>query len=248
MRPAGVIVSIIGHVGAVMMTLLAWETRGALPIEGTTIVPVEIVDIAAEANVRALAEDVPEEEVAPADEAPAAEPQPPAPTPTPRPTPRPPRQQEDEWDPSQAASSLRNADATGRPRNSGAPSDRNQTGAGLGTAERASLESRAASLARAALIRCWRSVEDMPEPERLVVELRIQLNRDGSLNGQPTILRPRNTTFDPQMAEAVRRATSAVRICDQRGSFGRVSEDPIVGEHYDVWRELDLTFSLAQMR
>jgi hypothetical protein len=59
MRP-GVIVSIIGHVGAVLMTLLAWEARTTLPPESGAVVPVEIVDVALESNVRALAEEAPE--------------------------------------------------------------------------------------------------------------------------------------------------------------------------------------------
>jgi hypothetical protein len=240
MRP-GVIVSLIGHVGAVMMTMLAWEARSSFQVDGVTIVPVEIVDIAPETNVRALAEDVPEEEQTSAEETAAVEPEPPTPAPTPRPTQRP-RPQQDEWDPSDAASHLRNVEANNRPRNRGDTSDRNQRGAGLGTAERASMESRAASLVDQALRSCWRTTEDMPEPERLLVTVSFQLNRNGSLNGQPTVVRPRNTTFDPLMQEAVRRAVSAVRICDQRMSFARVAEDPVVGEHYEVWRDQEVTF------
>ncbi len=52
MRP-GVLVSIVGHIGAVWMTMLAWEARPAsLPMVGA-VVPVEIVDVAVESNVRA---------------------------------------------------------------------------------------------------------------------------------------------------------------------------------------------------
>lgn len=241
MRP-GIFVSLVGHVGAVLMTLLAWETRGALPSEGVTIVPVEIVDIALESNVRALAEDIPdEEEAAPAAEEIAAN-EPPPPTPTPRPAQTPPRRQNDDFNLGDIASNLGNLEPNRRRRDEGAPSSRTQSGAGPGTAEWASLESRAAALVDRALRACWRSTEDMSEPERLLVTVSFQLNRNGSLNGQPVVVSPRNTTFDPQMAEAVRRAIAAVRICDQRQSFARIAEDPVVGEHYEVWRSQEITF------
>jgi hypothetical protein len=60
MRP-GIIVSIIGHIGAVLMTLLVWETRDTIAPRAGQIVPIEIVDVALESNVRALAEELPEE-------------------------------------------------------------------------------------------------------------------------------------------------------------------------------------------
>jgi hypothetical protein len=84
----------------------------------------------------------------------------------------------------------------------------------------------------------------MPEPERLVVVVSFRLNRDGSVNGQPRVVRPTNTTFDPVMAEAVRRAVSAVQVCDQRNNFARLTTDPLVGEHYELWRDNEVEFGL----
>ncbi|MEZ6022616.1 MAG: hypothetical protein R3C16_04185 [Hyphomonadaceae bacterium] len=82
---AGWIVSIIGHIGVVLMTLLVWETRSTLMPEESVIVPVEIVDVAAESNVRALAEDVPVEDDVPEAEAETQEAEAaPAPSPDPR--------------------------------------------------------------------------------------------------------------------------------------------------------------------
>jgi outer membrane biosynthesis protein TonB len=69
MRP-GIIVSIIGHIGAVLMTLLVWETRDTIAPRAGQIVPIEIVDVALESNVRALAEELPEE-VSPEEQTPA---------------------------------------------------------------------------------------------------------------------------------------------------------------------------------
>jgi hypothetical protein len=101
------------------------------------------------------------------------------------------------------------------------------------------LEARIAGITRQELNRCWRSTADMPDPERLIVELSVRLNRDGSLNGQPRVVSPTNYTFDPLMNEAVNRALRAVRTCEP---ITRLAEDPIVGEHYDLWREQEVIF------
>ncbi|MGD9816638.1 MAG: hypothetical protein AB7Q23_06455 [Hyphomonadaceae bacterium] len=244
---AGFVVSLIGHVGAVMMTLLAWETRSSFEMGATQIVPVEIVNIGAEANVRALAQEVPDEDLSPQeeqnDQSEEARPQP-ASTPAP-PNRRPPRQRDEDWDPSDASGLVDHDDDRGRPQRDGQPSDTTRAGVGLGTDERITLQSRADSISLRVLNGCWRTVADMRDPERLVVVVRFRLNRNGSLNGQPTVVRPTNTTFDPEMSEAVRRATSAVRVCDQRGDFTRLSEDRLVGEHYELWRDQEVEFGVS---
>ena len=47
---AGWVVSFIGHVGFVLMTMLAWEARSTMTPSVGSVVPVEIVDIAAESG------------------------------------------------------------------------------------------------------------------------------------------------------------------------------------------------------
>lgn len=239
MRP-GVIVSIIGHVGAVMMTMLAWEARTVLVPSGSTIVPIEIVDVAAEANVRALAEDVPDEEVSPEEDQEAAE-QAPAPAPTPQPAPQRRQQANDDFNLADISGLIDRQRDPGRQRQEGQRADRNQRGAGLGTAERTSIEARIASIVQQQLNRCWRTVADLPDPERLRVTLSFRLNRDGSLNGQPRVVSPANYTFDPEMNEAVNRALRAVRTCDP---IDRLPNDPVVGEYFDIWRDQEVTFGL----
>jgi len=238
MRP-GVVVSLIGHIGAVMMTMLAWEARSTLTPEIGAVVPVEIVDVAPESNVRALAEDVPEEEVAPEQQEETVEAEPePAPTPAPQPRPRQPRQQQEEFDLDAIARMVNTETKTGRERQEGQRAERNQRGAGLGTQEVAALEDRARALARAHLRRCWRMPIDLPDPDRLVVTVEFDLNRNGTLNGQPRVTNPRNSTFDPAMRAAVEAAVRAVRVCDPYP----FPDDPVVGEHYDVWRQTEFTF------
>lgn len=239
MRP-GVIVSIIGHIGAVMMTLLAWEASSSLPTPQGVVVPVEIVDVALESNVRALAEDVPDEEVAPEEATPTPAEATPAPTPTP--TPQRPRQRNDEFDLSAIAGLIDKQRDPGRERNEGQRAERTQRGAGAGTADVAAIEDRVAALNRRAMLRCWRMPADLPDPERLVVTIEFELDRNGNLRGQPRVVSPRNYTFDPAMRAAVAAAERAVRSCD----FTFFASDPVVGERYDAWDDLDFTFRVEQ--
>ncbi|QGZ96385.1 hypothetical protein [Terricaulis silvestris] len=237
MRP-GVIVSIIGHVGAVMMTLLAWEASSSLPSAGQGIVvPVEIVDVSLESNVRALAEQVEVEGEEQADEISEA-----VPAPRPVPTPTPPRQR-----PDQARDSfedlLRNYDKDrGRRQETGETADTTRPGAGAGTGDTVAIRDRVTALNRRAMMRCWRMPSDLPDPERLNVTLEFDLDRNGNLRGQPRVIRPTNYTFDAPMRAAVENALRAVRSCD----FTFFPEDPVVGSRYDAWDELEFTFGLNQ--
>lgn len=234
---AGWLVSAVGHVGAVMMTMLAWEASSTLTPAIGAVVPVEIVAVAPESNVRALAEEVPDEELAPeAAEETVEEVVEEAPAPTP--TPRQERPRAEEFDLAAIARMVDKQRDPGRERNEGARADRTQRGAGPGTAEAVALEDRARALARAHLRRCWRMPVDLPDPDRLVITVQFSLNRNGTLNGQPRITSPRNYTFDPAMRTAAEAALRAVRVCDPYP----FPDDPVVGEHYDIWRETEFTF------
>jgi hypothetical protein len=235
---AGVAVSVIGHVGAVMMTMLAWQARTVIVPSSGAVVPVEIVDVAPESNVRALAIPTPEEEEATPEEQEPTEAEA-TPTPTSAPTPTRPQQRREEFNLDDIAAGLINREKqNNRPRSQGEASTRNQEGAGLGTAEVAALEDRARALARAHLRRCWRMPVDLPDPDRLVVTVEFDINRNGTLNGQPRVISPRNYTFDAPMRSAVEAALRAVRQCDPYP----FPDDPVVGEHYDVWRRTEFTF------
>ena len=101
------------------------------------------------------------------------------------------------------------------------------------------MRARAASLMFRHLQRCWRVPDDLPEPDRLVVVIELRLNRNGTMNGQPRVVSPTNYTFDAPMNEAVNRAMRAVRQCDPYP----LPDDPVVGEHFDIWREQTISFS-----
>lgn len=233
MRP-GVIISIIGHIGFVLMTMLAWEaSSNSIPSAGA-VVPVEIVATAPESNVRALAEDVPDEEVSPDEEQPAeAEAQP-----TPASTAPRREQRRDEFDLDAIAGMIDRQREPGRRRTEGERAQRTQQGAGLGTAEVAAVQDRARALLARQMARCWRMPVDLPDPERLIVTVEFELDRNGNLRGQPRVTSPRNYTFDAPMRTAAEAALRAIRSCD----FTFLPEDPVVGPHYEVWREQEYIF------
>ena len=130
----------------------------------------------------------------------------------------------------------------GQRRQEGERAERNQRGVGLGTDERVTLEARAAALVQAHLRRCWRMPSDLPDPERLVVVLEFDVNRNGTLNGQPRVVSPRNYTFDQPMRTAVDAALRSVRQCDPYP----FPDDPIVGDCYEIWRTNEYRFGLRQ--
>lgn len=231
---AGVVVSIVGHIGAVMMTYLAWETRTVLLPSSGSVVPVEIVDVAPESNVRALAVEVPDEELSPEEQEPQESEEASAPTPTPQQR----RQRNDDFNLDAVAGLLDKQREPGRRRQEGVRDDRNQQGAGLGTAEVVAIEDRARALVRAHMRRCWRMPIDLPDPDRLVVVVEFDINRNGTLNGQPRVTSPRSYSFDAPMRTAVEAAVRAVRSCDPYP----LPDDPVVGEHFEIWRTQVYTF------
>lgn len=239
MRPAPAVsfaVSIVGHVGAILMTLLVWQARSTIVPQAGSVVPVEIVDVAPESNVRALSDENAPEGEEQQDETVQAVPDPtPAPTPTPPP---PQRRAPSEFDLSAVARMVDKQRDPGQTRTPGARADHNQQGAGLGTAEVASLQDRVRALAQAAFRRCWRMPADLPDPDRLIVTVQFSLNRNGTLNGQPRVISPSNYTFDAPMRTAVEAALRAVRTCDPYP----FADDPVVGDHYEVWRDTEYTF------
>ena len=235
----GWIVSIIFHVGAVwVLTMVAARVSSDIPPASGVIVPIEVVDVAEESNVRALAVEVPEEEQSPqAAETIEAEPEPaPAPAaPTPQ---RERRNRAEEFDLAAIARMVDTQSKTGRRQQEGAPAERDQQGAGLGTAEVASLVDLNRSIVRRHLLRCWRMPIDLPEPERLVVTLEFELDRNGNLRGQPRVTSPRNYSFDAPMRAAVEAALRAVRTCEPYP----FPNDRRLAEHYDIWDEQEFTF------
>lgn len=244
MRP-GWIVSTIGHAGAVLMTLVAWPAASSIEERiGGEIVPVEVVTISDFSNVRALAPEPEDTGEAEAQDIPQGEEEEPEPIPAEEPEPARPRR------PSLDLGALDRELMTDKERNRGdrprpstenaARDERTRRGAGLGTAETARLEDHLAAVARAHIDRnrCRRSLEDMRDPDRLVVTLEIDFDRNGRMRGAPRVVQPTSVMGDPEMRVAVDYALRAMRQCDPFP----FPDDPLLADHYEIWREMTYTF------
>lgn len=83
--------------------------------------------------------------------------------------------------------------------------------------------------------RCFRSSVDAPDPERLIVVVRVRLNRDGSLDGRPDVLNRQaiDASSNQYWRVARDRALSAIIDC---------APYRLPAEHYSIWRRIDVTF------
>jgi hypothetical protein len=102
------------------------------------------------------------------------------------------------------------------------------------------MEDRLRALMRAHIIRnqCWREPADARDPASLTVTVRIQLDRNGRLRGQPELVSPTSSGGNPEVRAAIDNALRAVRLCDPFP----MADDPAAARRYDLWRETDYTF------
>ncbi|MGE3142039.1 MAG: hypothetical protein AB7L65_01850 [Hyphomonadaceae bacterium] len=249
MRP-GIAVSAIGHVGAVLMTLIAWPQR-ALPNSDTTVVPVEVVTIGDVSNVRALTDAAEDQSQANTQaDAPPIEQQrqaeaatAPAPQPSTRPPPR------NELDLNALGDLLMDKQRPpGNRRNqqvaNAQQSDHSRRGVGLGTAEMARLQDYVRARADDHIGRCWRVPLDSANPERLHVVVAFDLDRTAHIRGQPRVVTPSGVVIDPVLRAAVNSALSAVRACDPYP----FADDPLTADHYEAWSQITYNFDPANFR
>jgi hypothetical protein len=104
--------------------------------------------------------------------------------------------------------------------------------------EETAREDRVRTILTQTMRRCWQAPTDLPDPQRLVVVVAFELNPDGTLRGAPRVTRPANYQLDSPMRTAVERALRAVRECAPYP----FPNDDIVGQHYDIWDELEVQF------
>lgn len=77
---------------------------------------------------------------------------------------------------------------------------------------------------------CWRSVDDLPEPDRLIVTLRMSLDRDGNIASEAKLVDPaRRPIGDRFMGVAIDRAMVAVRKC---------APYKLPPDDYDEWKDI----------
>jgi len=103
-----------------------------------------------------------------------------------------------------------------------------------GVGERTAATARIEAIVLSQMRECWGTLEDLPEPERLTVTVRVQLNTDGSLRDDVELVNPRRAPIgDRYMSVAIDRALRAVRTCQPY----RLPVDD-----YEDWEELVLNF------
>jgi colicin import membrane protein len=165
----------------------------------------------------------------------AKKPEPPKPEP-PKPQvqkPDPPKKPTPKFDPTKVAALLDKRD----PRRMAAAGDTlNPTrslGSPLGSA--AQLSQSEIDALRAQIQACWNPPVNMADAKDLIVAVRLVLNQDGSLSGEPTVL---NRDSHPLFQIAAESATRAIRRCQPYRL-------PIA--KYEVWRDLEINFDPREM-
>lgn len=83
---------------------------------------------------------------------------------------------------------------------------------------------------------CWRGVSDLPKEDQIDVEMRVSLNRDGSLKGNVELVKPRSRPIG-RSGIAVDVALRAVRKCAPY----QLPEDD-----YELWKDINVTISPTQ--
>ena len=110
---------------------------------------------------------------------------------------------------------------------------------GIGAMNASTIDLRDALLAQ--IRECWNVPVGAPTPEKLIVQVRVFLARDGSL-AQPPLLEPQTraaAASDPYMRTAAEAALRAVNVCEPYKL--------LPAERYDAWREIVMTFDPSRM-
>jgi TolA protein len=107
---------------------------------------------------------------------------------------------------------------------------------GLPTGTAAQLSQSELDALRARLAQLWNPPAGAKNPEELVVLVRMRLNPDGSLAAQPTVL---NSGSSPLFVAA---RDSAVRAINRGQPFTMLRP-----EHYDLWKDVEITFDPREM-
>jgi hypothetical protein len=110
---------------------------------------------------------------------------------------------------------------------------------GLGAQTASTLDLRDALLSQ--IRECWNVPVGAPTPEKLIVQVRVFLARDGSL-AQPPSLEPSTraaAASNPYMRTAAEAALRAVNVCEPYKL--------LPADRYDAWREIVMTFDPSRM-
>ncbi|BCW90338.1 hypothetical protein sos41_35060 [Alphaproteobacteria bacterium SO-S41] len=85
--------------------------------------------------------------------------------------------------------------------------------------------------------RCWSPPVGAPSPEQLIVDIRIKLNRDGSLNGMPQFV-DSSKLSDPYYRAAAEAGRRAIMQCQNYD---------LPADSYEQWADLIISFDPSKM-
>lgn len=92
---------------------------------------------------------------------------------------------------------------------------------------------------RSQIARCWRMPPGSSRSSDLLVEIRVYLAADGSLNGTPAMVRPSNLAMvDPALRAAAEGGLRAVRLCQPY---------QLPAGSYEKWRDVLWSFNPTEM-
>lgn len=263
-----VIASGLLHVAIITATSMAWTASYSLPDETPPAVPVDLITIADVTNVAPAQPDPPkvkplpdpeppppppvaapppeEAEVAPEPDKPLPKPEPPkeqlarAPEHPVRPKLKPSREKPQKFDVDSVLAFLdKSAPQTPKPAPAPAVKKAEVPVQGLGAQDAFTLDIKDALLAQ--MRECWNVPEGSPNPEKLIVQVRVFLTPDGSL-AQPPQLEAASraaAASNPYIRAAAEAALRAINVCEPYKHLPT--------EKYQVWREIVMTFDPSKM-
>jgi len=264
MMKRSMIVSGVLHAAVIAAATVAWPHAIEQSEEIPSVVPVDLVTIADVTNIASSAQETPKPET-------PSEPTPPQPQAAPPPPPQAEVAPPEPDKPSPPKVEQKNASAPPnpvRPRRKPAPDQpkfdvdtvlamldkrtpkpaappppsakpAETTVKGLGAQDAFTMDLKDALLAQ--MRECWNVPVGAPNPEQLIVQVRVFLAQDGSL-AQPPLLEPASraaAATNPYIRTAAEAALRAVNVCEP---YKRLPPNK-----YDAWREIVMTFDPSKM-
>ena len=270
MLKRSIVISGTLHLAVIVAATVAWPRTFDLSDESPPVVPVDLVTVAAVTNIAPTVQDIKKAETPPEPPAPpqpeAAAPPPPvaeaAPDfdKTPKPKPKEPQKEAEQTAPPPPKPALPRRkpqpDAQAKfdvdsvialldkrtPRAEAPPANAKpaeQTVRGIGAQDALTMDIKDALLAQ--MRECWNVPAGAPNPEQLIVQVRVFLAPDGNLL-QPPQLEPATraaAATNQYMRTAAEAASRAINIC---APYKRLPPDK-----YDAWREIVMTFDPSKM-
>ena len=254
------------HVAIITAASVAWPMSFDLPDETPPAIPVDLVTVADVTNVAPAMPDPPkpepkvEEQPPPPPEAAPPPPEaevapepdkPPVPKPAPekeqvaaapahpvRPRPKPEREKPQKFDVDSVLAFL-DKSAPQKPAPAPAAKPAEMPVRGLGAQDSFTVDLKDALLSQ--MRQCWNVPVGAPDPEKLIVQVRVFLTPDGSL-AQPPQLEPGSraaAAANPYVRSAAEAALRAVNVCEP---YKHLPPDK-----YEVWHEIVMTFDPSKM-